>query len=1045
MKQDEDDITNFLSKYPNLSDIEGDIFNLYEKHEFNNVIFKKREFFDERLTKEEKFPTKVGDLMKHQLLLSRFFSSYTLYDQLLLVHEMGTGKTCSAIGAVETIRKQGGFKGALYLARGESLINNFINELIFTCTDGRYIPEGYDQLTELEKVHRKNKIVKDYYTTNTFEMFAKEIQNKSDEELKLRYSNLIIIIDEVHNIRIQNKDLTLNIYDIFYRFLHVVKDCKILLMSGTPMKDNVDEIASIMNLILPESEKLVTGQEFIDLYFNYIDGVYKIKSDMVENFKNFFKGRVSYLNAMTTNVDKKFVGELMGDLKYLKVVPDEMSTFQSDIYCEAYKKDKGENGEQKGVYSNSRQASLFVFPDGSYGEEGFNKYINKTPVRTVGNNKTKNTYVYKMKDSLYNELKGDNDEEKLKKIQKFSSKYAASIRNVLKASREGKCIFIYNEYVKGSGLILFSTLLSLFGFEKATGKEESSEKPRFAILTNETATNSQIRDLIMRFNQSDNMKGKIINVIMGSRKIAEGFSLQNIQIEEIHTPWFNYSETSQAIARGIRFGSHRTLIAAGIKPTLDIYQRVSISVNCDKSIKFIDLEMYEISEKKDISIKGVELLIKVSAWDCSLNYLRNNISNVKNSRECNYTDCDYECVGVSKEVIEDNIMNKDLDNSTFQLYYASSIVRKIIDDLVSYFKSKFRVDLNTIINDFSQYSKFNIITALYIMINESTQIINKYGFPSYVKEEKNIFFLVDSLSVVGTFSSDYYTEFPHLKKPVTFNQIVEPIYLSSLPEIITTTVNKLKDQTDIHKLMAQLPIEVHEMFIESSILANNKNIKQNEEQRKLILEYFSNYYAKIDGVWVSWLLYDIYDILYCLKDDIWEPCSTDYIEKIQNIKKSRQESLENNEYGYYGQFNRENGKFCIRDVKDIPSEKKHTRTSGKVCANWTKEKLVPIILNTLKIKIPSESEMKKLDIKHFNKWEKIKDLTKDEILKKLKEDKKIVTENIDEKLDKEQLLNILYWNTLNTIPMCHYLYNWFKENDLMIEDPGCGVMNKVKI
>lgn len=55
---------------------------------------------------------------------------------------------------------------------------------------------------------------------------------------------------------------SLNIYKQFHRFLHVVKDCKILLMSGTPMKDGVEEIASVMNLILPLNKQLITGDDF---------------------------------------------------------------------------------------------------------------------------------------------------------------------------------------------------------------------------------------------------------------------------------------------------------------------------------------------------------------------------------------------------------------------------------------------------------------------------------------------------------------------------------------------------------------------------------------------------------------------------------------------------------------------------------------------------------------------------------------------------------------------------------------------------------------
>ncbi len=38
---------------------------------------------------------------KHQIVIRRLLSGYTQFDALLLVHEMGTGKTCSAIQAIE--------------------------------------------------------------------------------------------------------------------------------------------------------------------------------------------------------------------------------------------------------------------------------------------------------------------------------------------------------------------------------------------------------------------------------------------------------------------------------------------------------------------------------------------------------------------------------------------------------------------------------------------------------------------------------------------------------------------------------------------------------------------------------------------------------------------------------------------------------------------------------------------------------------------------------------------------------------------------------
>jgi hypothetical protein len=230
------DIYNFLPKYPNVWEFTEDFLNLYPDN-FEETIYKKKEFYDEKLESSEPFPDSKGTLMKHQKIISHFLSSHTMYDQLLLLHEMGTGKSCSSIGAIEKIKNENNsFTGAMIFARGSGLLNNFINELVFKCTDGRYIPEDYDDLSELEKTHRVKKQINSFYRLYTFETFAKDLSKIGDSEIARRYSNKIIVIDEVHNIRIQSVQIEISIYEQFHRFLHIVENCKIILMSGTPMK-----------------------------------------------------------------------------------------------------------------------------------------------------------------------------------------------------------------------------------------------------------------------------------------------------------------------------------------------------------------------------------------------------------------------------------------------------------------------------------------------------------------------------------------------------------------------------------------------------------------------------------------------------------------------------------------------------------------------------------------------------------------------------------------------------------------------------------------
>ena len=280
------EIVDFLPKYPNIDNKDEDILNPYEIG-FYESIFKKKEFYEERIKPNEieTVPDEKGVLMKHQKIIARFLSSNTMYDSLLLVHMMGTGKTCSAIGAIEQIKSEtNNFKGVYIFAKGKSILNNFIKELRDKCTSGEYIPEGYipnistcgskknkrNGLTEKEALLRTKKLYEHFYHISiavnkptTFQTFAKHLKRTNDADIVEMYSNHIIVIDEVHNLRIQGDSNSMHIYEQFKRFLHLVKNCKILLLSGTPMKDSPEEIASIMNLILPKENELPIGEKFL--------------------------------------------------------------------------------------------------------------------------------------------------------------------------------------------------------------------------------------------------------------------------------------------------------------------------------------------------------------------------------------------------------------------------------------------------------------------------------------------------------------------------------------------------------------------------------------------------------------------------------------------------------------------------------------------------------------------------------------------------------------------------------------------------------------
>lgn len=788
--------------YPNDENISGSISDM-------------KQFQEKRLEPIESIPEVRGNLMNHQHIISRLLSSTTPYNELLLVHEMGTGKTCSAISVVEQHIRENNyqitdkFRSAYIFTKNQQLLDNFKMELINKCTSGKY-KVGYNKFYKFSYGNR----------LNTFETFAKMLEKRDDKYIVDNFSNIIIIIDEVHNLKLyeptyskkKGKIVTVPtdfIYKQFWRFLHLVKGCKVLLLTGTPMVNDSFEIANIMNLILAPDKQLPTKKKFI-----------KYMNNNINNFKESIRGRISYLKAIANdNVEKKFIGRVEPNLKHFIVDLNKMSDFQSKHYLKALQNLKD---EKKAFYINAIQASLFIYPTGDWGDRGFKKHLIPTPsihnltdkygnpiLDKNGKNKKRTIYSY----SLHSNFKKvllmgtQNVPNKhniiLNNIKKYSIKYYETLKKIVLGTTDQSC-FVYCRFVTGSGAILFSKLLELFDYKKSNGKHGKTEKLRYGILTTHTEKLSDIRNIINMFNIPENKNGKIIKVIIGSKVISEGVSFRNIQNEFILTPWFNYAEIDQAIARGYRVGSHKDLLENSNKVVMNIYQMVAdIGIDSkDKNLpkanhKSIDLLMYKISEDKDIAIQYILRILKESSLDCYLNYKRNYMLDwSNNSRDCEYQSCEYKCDGktgiwtdqssyymywfrpsldpirrhtetifrnkgkidkdvlisiLKKEFTEVEIINSlgdlftkgnILNYSDFISMYNDTKYNSILIYILTFFKQQSFIHIEQLTSDNNnKFNEIELLTVLSDIIETQIPIYDRYGFKSQLQEYSNIYYL----------------------------------------------------------------------------------------------------------------------------------------------------------------------------------------------------------------------------------------------------------------------------------------------------------------
>ena len=738
------ELEDFLPTYP---DYELDpTFSIYED-ELTSVIQQKKEFRDLTLGESEPRPENPGDLLKHQLFLQRFMSGHTPYNGILLWHAVGTGKTGSAIAIAEGLK--GTFKKSLILVRSDTFIRNFKNELANVMTKGIYLPQERlsRPLTEMERTKRTNKLISQYYEFGTFQVFSKMYRETKDKNRFLEfYSNRLVVIDEVHNLRQKNDKGT---YDSIFTFLHEIRDCKVVLLSATPIKDQAHEFSSIMNLILPldreedggTKNQLPIGDAFISNYFS--DGILEKSKELIERVK----GRISYLQPTRSDVNVVEAGDFNRGSPF-RQVNCELSDYQRELYLKAFNEDTkqgdsrvDENIEEKEegsstLYHGSINSSLCV------GEEASIKQALK---------------------------EGKSEDEKLKILSKFSTKYHYIMKNLLQHPENNA--FIYCRGVKGQGIEMIRVILEEFAFSKVeTSTTLSLDTRRYAVITGETLE-SYTEAVLKEFNSPTNAIGRKIQVIIGSAAIGEGRSLMSVRDIYITSPYWNFTDMDQAVGRGIRYGSHRYLAEGEKKVTIH-------RLRLDLPEKNIDDKMIQIAFEKDSLGKQIEAAARTAAIDCNFNYRRNlKQDGVDRSRNCLYEECEYKCaVDMKEEVLVD----------TYNLFYTEKEYQEIKKALQKMFSLRFNYSLDEILREISTYSSLVLLRSITNIIHRREAFTNPIGFVSYLKERGGVFFLVNDPHAPSESSYVYQTKLGQPYPIQKFETYAKKYPVKNLTKILLT-------------------------------------------------------------------------------------------------------------------------------------------------------------------------------------------------------------------------------------------------------------------
>jgi superfamily II DNA or RNA helicase len=531
----------------------------------NNTSFPKKVL---EALKRVKYDEK--DLLKyHQKLVAEYVIKYPQCRGILIQHEMGTGKTITAINIAEHFRG----KYDIIILSSKSLQSNFKENII------KYLKMKDPDIKE-DKI---DNIINEYNFISTKNIsttkriletkFPQGITKETLDAIKKvgNIDNSVIIIDEAHNFfnGVVNESKTDN---ELYKFIMNAKNVKIILLTGSPIINTPVELRVAFNIISFRYGKKElfgdTNDEFFETYVDDQNNTIKNKS----KFQNRIFGLLSRYN-VTKDMKVFFPRK-----NKFKVIQISMSDYQYGLYADARDKERLETAKriiknnkwsQSSSYrSKSRQISNFAYPPHAIDiieENGIKK---------------KKSDIFKLTDDDFTNIK------------QYSPKIYTLIKNI--SNQKGKCV-IYSQFIN-TGIKIISKVLDLKKFEEV---KHDVNKPslRYGIISGEV--NIDIRQKIVNiYNDEKNKYGEYIKVLFITATGAEGLDLKAVRHIHILEPYWNMSRIDQIIARGIRYKSHEMLPLK--EREVDIY---------------IYLSVYP----KNIEKKVDEYTTDVSIWKSAIN------------------------------------------------------------------------------------------------------------------------------------------------------------------------------------------------------------------------------------------------------------------------------------------------------------------------------------------------------------------------------------------------------------------------------------------
>ena len=745
------------------------------------------------------------ELSPHQQFVKNFLSLNTPYNSLLLYHGLGTGKTCSAIGVSEEMRdymKQMGITKKIIIVASPNVQGNFRQQLfddrkmrkvggvwnIQACSGNKFLAEiNPSQLRGVSKekiIAQVKRIIGNYYTFMGYVEFANFIRksaNVSDEfsaekreeisrrKLENVFSNRLIVIDEVHNIRMGGEKQGKRVAVWLEKLIDAVHPLRLLFLSATPMYNDPREIIWLLNLMNKND-----GRSAIEMkqVFNG-NGEMIINADGEEVGKNLLmrkaNGYVSFLRGDNpyafpyrifpqdfakkhsvkgiTYPTKGLTGNrIVQSMEHLDLFCQDVDGYQGAVYEKVISELKRTTADKKmptpdnmerfgyTVLQKPLEALNMVFPveDGELEDTAVTDLVGQGGLSRMMNFKNRKNYEYR-----------DDVEKKFgrifseSEIAKYSSKIAAICDAAL--SSEGICL-VYSQFLDG-GLIPIALALEERGCQRFGGNSLMKTVPtkktgiKYVMITGDKDLSPNNSLAVKKASEEENKDGQEIKIILISRAGTEGLDFKNIRQVHILEPWYNTNRLEQTIGRAVRTCSHIKLPFS--KRNVMIFFYASLLRGGEEAA---DMYVYRVAEMKAVLIGKVSRALKEGAVDCLLNsqqmntteelmkqtkriklangkYIEYKIGDKPFSQLCDYMEsCDYVCKPDAKLSLDDIVMD------TYDISVSETLVRKIKELFMEHYFYK-KDEIVRILNYQREYSIEQINSALDTLINDHTEIL----------------------------------------------------------------------------------------------------------------------------------------------------------------------------------------------------------------------------------------------------------------------------------------------------------------------------------